>query len=150
MKSRYFGFGLGVLLILQCIILWSVCTIPQSDTAVLPILTPVSLEYEKAYRSGEPPVDIHQMMDRIQQVQPTSSPENSIEVRNFISDRKQMLELRNRRHELNIELMNAGIELISMLNDDQWSLVQSQRDRVKLDKEESLMEELLLRWSQRD
>ena len=144
-----FQITLVLLLIVQIMVLIKVVSVPESDEAILPILTPVSLDYERSYRDV-PAVDIHKMIQEIHQIQPTSNSIGLESVEQFVSDRKKMLELRNQRHNLNIKLMNSGIQLITLLDEKQWNWVQSQRDRVQSNQEADSMENLLIRWNQRD
>ena len=149
--SRRFQYGLVLLLIVQIQILWMIHTVPTSDTALMPILTPVSIEHERSFREGVGgAVDIHKMIETVHQIEPQSKSSSAKAVVQFVSDRKRMLELRNRRHELNTNLMNSGIHLIALLDEQQWIWVQSQRDRVQLRQEETNLDALLIRWGQRD
>ena len=147
--NQRFEYGLVLLLLVQILILWKIHTVPNSNTALMPILTPVSIEHERSFRKGDA-VDIHQMIDTIHQIEPQTTPSSAKAVAQFVSDRKRMLQLRNRRHELNTNLMNSGIHLIALLDEQQWIWVQSQRDRVQSHQEEANLDALLIRWGQRD
>ena len=63
-----FQITLVLLLIVQIMVLIKVVSVPESDEAILPILTPVSLDYERSYRDV-PAVDIHKMIQEIHQIQ---------------------------------------------------------------------------------
>ena len=110
-----------------------------SDVSVqtMPILTPVSLDYERA---------LHMVMDAARHVDQTRVSKKDYE--HFVADRLRMLELRNQRHALNVRLMEAGVSILEELMPKQWEFVQSQRDSIQAIHEADAMEELLKKWSQ--
>ena len=57
--------------------------------------------------------------------------------------RAQMLELRNRRHTLNIALMDVGIALTAELTPTQWEQVHMQRDALRGRAEADVLERVL-------
>ena len=119
-----------------------------SDVSVqtMPILTPVSLDYERAFRDGQEPADLHMVMDAARHVDQTRVSKTDYE--HFVADRLRMLELRNQRHALNVRLMEAGVSILEELMPKQWEFVQSQRDSIQAIHEADAMEELLKKWSQ--
>ena len=60
----------------------------------------------------------------------------------FVADRLRMLELRNRRHALNVQLMEAGVGILETLTPEQWEFIQSQRDSIQATHETKEMEKL--------
>lgn len=122
--------------------------LPEAGVGVntMPILTPVSLEYEQAFRAGEEPANLHVIMDAVRHVNPERV--SKAEYEQFVADRQQMLVLRNQRHELNVRLMEAGVALLQTLTPEQWEFVQSQRDAIQAKHEAMSMERLLEKWSE--
>ena len=120
---------------------------PSSDVDVstMPILTPVSLDYEKAFRSGQEPINLHVVMDAARHVDPDRVPKAEYE--QFAADRLKMLELRNQRHALNVRLMEAGVDIVQRLTPEQWEVVQSQRDKIQAEEEAKMIETILQKWS---
>ena len=120
--------------------------IPSSDVSVqtMPILTPVSLAYEKEMRAGQEPADLHMVIDAARHVDPTRV--SKTDYANFVADRLKMLELRNQRHALNVQLMEAGVGILETLTPEQWEFVQSQRDSIQATHETKEMERLLEKW----
>mgnify|MGYP004186443701 CR=1 FL=1 len=115
------------------------------DVSTMPILTPVSLDYEKAFRSGQEPINLHIVMDAARHVDPDRVPKAEYE--QFSADRLKMLELRNQRHALNVRLMEAGVDIVQRLTPEQWEIVQSQRDKIQADEEAKMIETILQKWS---
>ena len=135
-------------LLLGCQMLTAVKLLgPSSDVEVstMPILTPVSLDYEKAFRSGQEPVNLHVVMDAARYVDPDRVPKAEYE--QFAADRLKMLELRNQRHALNVRLMEAGVDIVQRLTPEQWEVVQSQRDKIQAAAEAKNIEAILRKWS---
>ena len=122
--------------------------LPGSDVSVstMPILTPVSLDYEKSFRSGQEPANLHLVIDAARHVDPSKV--TKAEYEQFVANRLKMLELRNQRHALNVRLMEAGVEIVEKLNPEQWEFVQSQRDNIQAAEETQTMEKILRKWSQ--
>ena len=113
--------------------------------STMPILTPVSLDYEKSFRAGQEPVNLHVVMDAARHVDPDRVPK--VEYAQFAADRLRMLELRNQRHALNVRLMEAGVEIVQRLTPEQWEVVQSQRDKIQAEEEAKMIETILQKWS---
>ena len=120
---------------------------PSSEVAVhtMPILTPVSLAYEKDLRAGQEPADLHMVIDAARRVDPTKV--SKADYAQFVADRLKMLELRNQRHALNVQLMEAGVEILETLTPEQWDFIQSQRDSIQATHETKEMEKLLDKWA---
>ena len=72
---------------------------------------------------------------------------NQTDYAQFVADRMKMLELRNQRHALNVQLMEAGVGILERLTPEQWEFVQSQRDSIQATHETKAMERLLEKWS---
>ena len=150
-KTRFAMVFLVLLTVVQVITLitvmkWLPLTAQRNSTIrTLPILSPVSLQYEEALRDGEPPANLHGVVERVLNVDPTKVPKENVE--QFIQDRLSMLSLRNERHELNVRLMESGVSLLEELSPEQWEMVQSQRDQIQSNHEMKAMEKLLQKWS---
>ena len=116
---------------------------PQFET--MPIFTPTSLQYEKEFRGGEKPLNIAQMMEILPRLEREAKnsklPPEQLEA--FRAHRSRMLELRNQRHELNVQMMNSAIEILSVLTAEQWEFVQSNRDSIQSKIELDILERLL-------
>ena len=147
MTVKQFQWGLFLITLCQFISLGKIL-VPNSDVSVqtMPILTPVSLEYEREFRAGQEPANLHMVIDAARHVDPTKVSKS--DYTQFVADRMQMLELRNQRHALNVRLMQAGVEILEGLTPEQWTFVQSQRDSIKATHETKVMEEILEKWSQ--
>ena len=117
----------------------------QSSIRTLPILSPVSLQYEQELRAGKQPANLHAVMKGVLNVDPDEVPKEHVE--QFIQDRLSMLTLRNERHQLNVRLMESGVSLLEELTPKQWEAVQSQRDQIQSNHEMVAMEQLLQQWS---
>ena len=115
------------------------------SVSTMPILTPVSLNYEKTMRAGQEPVNLHLVMDAAKYVDPDKVPKTEYE--EFAADRQKMLALRNQRHALNVRLMEAGVDIVQQLTPEQWEVVQSQRDKVQAAEEAKTIEVILRKWS---
>lgn len=115
------------------------------SVSTMPILTPVSLDYEKTMRAGQEPVNLHLVMDAAKYVDPDKVPKTEYE--EFAADRQKMLALRNQRHALNVRLMEAGVDIVQQLTPEQWEVVQSQRDKVQAAEEAKTIEVILRKWS---
>ena len=139
---------LWILLVLMGIQLVTLGKLLRPDSEVhvqtMPILTPVSLEYEHAFRAGEEPANLHVVMEAVRHVNPDRV--SQAEYEQFAADRLRMLELRNQRHALNVRLMEAGVDLLQTLTPEQWEFVQSQRDAIQAAKEAQSIKQLLEKW----
>ena len=147
MNIRYINLVLSALLGCQ---LLTVAKLRQPSSGVsvstMPILTPVSLDYEKTMRAGQEPVNLHLVMDAAKYVDPEKVLKTEYE--EFVADRQKMLELRNQRHALNVRLMEAGIKIVQELTPEQWEVVQSQRDKVQAAEEVKTVETILRKWTE--
>jgi len=118
---------------------------PQFE--VLPIFTPVSLQYEAEIHQGEEPVDIRKLLQILPELEQKleGSEVSKEDLLRLNEQRQRMLQLRNRRHELNIAMMEGAISVLSELNEEQWAFIQSNRDRMQAEIEADIMERLLHR-----
>jgi hypothetical protein len=119
----------------------------KTGFATMPIVTPVSLQYEQSMRQGVEPVSIAKLMEIIPELQQGRYPHVAPSlVEKLQRDRAKMLDLRNERHALNVYLMEAGVEILQELDKEQWEFVQSQRDslqkQVEMDILDSVIQEL--------
>ena len=145
MKSSTYAllcFALFVLLVVQ---MWGRYRLQTANFVMgTPIFTPVSLDYEKQLRSG-PPVSTGDVAKRLQAGIDNGTALTSAELKRLQTWRMQMLELRNQRHALNVELMIGAVELAAVLTSEQWEMLSSQRDHLKAKLELDIFEELLRR-----
>ena len=146
MTRKQFAWGLVLMALCQLYTIGKI-VLPASDVSVhtMPILTPVSLAYEEAFRAGREPVDLHLVMDASRNVDPKKV--SQTDVKQFTADRTKMLELRNQRHLLNVRLMDSGVAILENLTPEQWEFIQSQRDSIQASHEVKEMEALLQKWS---
>ena len=106
-----------------------------SGFATLPILVPASLEYEARMRveRGQPapsaPLDAaaaaQAVLDR------PATPDARANVQALRDERLALLDLRNRRHALNVRIMDVGLDVARELTPEQWAVIDSQRDALK-------------------
>lgn len=146
MSRKQLYVVLIIMALCQSIALGKMLT-PSSAVAVqtMPILTPVSLPYEKELRRGQEPADLHMVIDAARHVDPTKV--SKTDYAQFVADRLKMLEFRNQRHALNVQLMEAGVEILETLTPEQWEFIQSQRDSIQAIHETKEMEKLLEKWA---
>lgn len=119
----------------------------QPRHAVLPIFVPVSLEHEKgmraergqpAGRGGEEAVELARALsDR------PLPPEAAPLVERLRATRLGLLDRRERRHQLNVALMNVGVELGAVLTPEQWEWVVSHRDQLRRTDDAAVFERVL-------
>ena len=118
---------------------------PQNHLSVMPIFTPVSLQYEKQMRQGEQPLDIRQAMEIVKELDEQENIPN-VNKQDLVAlkeTRVKMLEFRNRRHELNIDMMHLAVEVVQILHQPQWDIIQSQRDSIQAKVEIQAFDQLL-------
>ena len=116
--------------------------------SVMPIFTPVSLQYEKQIRQGQAPLNIRQAMGILEDLERTPTSSVSVEdLRSLKENRSKILDLRNERHTLNVEMMRLSIEIVRELEPEQWEIIQSQRDAIQSKVEMEAFDRLLQRYS---
>lgn len=131
------GWGVSLVLLLSC--LWQISVLAGGDSgfATLPILVPVSLEHERAARAGQPPAVSGEEAIRLagellaRELTPAQRAALLPEVEAMERTRARMLELRGRRHELNIALMDVGVAVASALTPEQWAQIHMRRDALR-------------------
>jgi hypothetical protein len=115
--------------------------------AVLPIFVPVSLEHEAgmraklgqpARRGGEEAVELARALLDL-----PVAPEAAPAVERLRATRAHLLALRDRRHQLNVALMNVGVDLGAALTADQWETVFSHRDQIRAKDDAAVFDRLL-------
>ena len=145
MKSSTYALLCFALLVLLAVQTWGRYRLQTAKfVRGTPIFTPVSLDYEKQLRSG-PPVNTGDVAKRLQTAIDSGTVVTSAELERLQAWRMQMLELRNQRHSLNVELMIGAVELAAVLTSEQWNMLSSQRDHLKSKLELGIFEELLRR-----
>ena len=147
MRSKQSYWAASILLCIQLVAVWLLWFPKSSENRMLPILTPVSLKYEKMGRSGKSALNLHQVLERISSIPPSTDPTQQVVLQDLLTDRERLLELRNQRHQLNVSLMTQGMNLLAVLTEEQWLWVQSQRDTVRADIEAAQVDQILERWS---
>lgn len=113
----------------------------KTSFEVMPIFTPVSLQYEKVLLEGRSPEKSPDILKVVGQLDLKNT--DLKDVQNLKKERSAMLKLRNERHELNILMMNNGIEVLGELSPEQWSFVQSNRDAIQQKIELDVLEETI-------
>lgn len=128
----------AVLLIGNCV-LASLLFIERPTHETLPLFVPVSLEYEKglrtersqpAGRGGEEATMVADLLEGME-LDPTTRAAIAPHVLALGQARQRVLTLRNERHQLNVGLMDVGVELGTTLDERQWDIVQRGRDAVR-------------------
>jgi hypothetical protein len=115
---------------------------------VLPIFTPVSLEYERAMRKapGRSADEAVQLATALAD-EPGLDPALAPDVARLKELRLRLLDLSNRRHALNTRLMQLGVDLGAELDADQWAVVTMQRDQLRKEKDAAVFDRVLRRLS---
>jgi hypothetical protein len=115
--------------------------------ATLPILVPVSLEHERALRAARgtpagPTADPARLAQALLAAPgtPTVRPEDIAALRDA---RLGLLDARERRHALNVRLMDVGIDVARQLTPAQWDSVHMHRDALRRDADAALFDRLL-------
>ena len=136
-----------IALLLCLVVQWLPRMQPGVQFSTMPIFTPVSLQYEKELRNGEAPLNIREAMSILPQLERLASQGNirQQDLLKFKKDRNTMLELRNKRHELNIEMMELAVAIVSDLSKEQWDVIQSQRDALQAEVEMEMFDDALRR-----
>ena len=134
-----------IALVLCLVVQWFPRLQPDIQFSTMPIFTPVSLQYEKELRNGEPPLNIRQAMSILPQLENLALQGNirQQDLLKFKEDRKRMLDLRNKRHELNIEMMELAVAIVGHLSEEQWQVIQSQRDALQAEVEMEIFDQAL-------
>ena len=111
----------------------------HSRFEVMPIFTPVSLQYENACQGKSPKhPNLVKFLENIDQ----QNPEPAV-VERLKKERIELLQLRNERHDLNIKMMENSISLLSDLTPEQWDFIQSNRDKIQSKIELDILEQLI-------
>ena len=108
---------------------------------VMPVFTPVSLQYEQKLLGGEKPKRMPDVM-RFLKDTPAKNIDR-VQLEALKKEREELLRLRNERHELNIKMMENSISILSALHPEQWDFIQSNRDEIQARIELDIMEQLL-------
>ena len=107
--------------------------------ATLPIFVPDSAIHEKAQRDargqapgrgGEEALLAADALLRAP-LDPATTPARQKLVADLRADRARLLDARNRRHALNIRLMDVGVELARELTPAQWDAIHMRRDALR-------------------
>jgi hypothetical protein len=117
----------------------------RTSFEVMPIFTPVSLQYEKMLQEGKSPEESPDILEVVQRLDFENT--DPKDVKELKEQRRIMLSLRNERHELNIKMMNNGIEVLGELSPEQWSFVQSNRDAIQQKIELDVLEKTIQKIS---
>ena len=124
-----------------------------SGFATLPIFVPVSLEYERTLRQrrgqpagqgGEEALHLVQALQEMD-LDPTTRARVAPLVERLKTARSELLAARERRHGLNIALMDVGVALARQLDPAQWDHIHMHRDALREAQEMEAFERLLQR-----
>lgn len=119
--------------------------------ATLPILTPTSLPYEAQMRSeagqpaGQGGAEALALAEQLLAGPAPADPTLLAEVEALAADRAALLELRGRRHALNVRLMDVGVEVARRLEPAQWEAIHMRRDELRGQAEAAVFERALQR-----
>lgn len=118
---------------------------PGTGFSTMPLLVPLSLEHEAAMRQGGPPaLDRAQVEALLAELQATPpDPALAARIQAFADTRAELLALRNRRHQLNVSLMQTGVGVARVLGPEQWEHLLSHRDAVQAEAEAELLDRVL-------
>lgn len=123
---------------------------PASGLESLPIFVPASLEVEQllraergqeAGRGGLEAADLAQALLR-ERFDAATAARLEAPLQDVRAAREALLDARNRRHQLNVTLMQAGVRIGRELSPAQWEHVISSRDAVKATEEAQLFDAL--------
>ena len=148
--SERAGWAVALVLLLGCAAQLSVLLGGDSGFKTLPILVPVSLEHERAARKGAPAVSGEEAIRLAGELLARELTEDQrsalrLEVEAMAATRARMLELRGRRHELNIALMDVGVAVAAELTPDQWAQIHMRRDALRAKAEADTFQRVLER-----
>jgi len=117
----------------------------------LPIFVPVSLEYERAMRrqrnqpvgrGGEQALELVRVL-LAEPLEPATAAQLEPSIRALRDSRARLLELRNRRHALNVAMMDLGVALVAELEPGQWEVINAQRDVLRASGDLAAFDQLL-------
>jgi hypothetical protein len=107
--------------------------------ATLPVFVPASLEHERAMREargqpagrgGEEALRAAEALLRAP-VDPSRAPAQRDALARVRATREALLQARNRRHALNIALMDMAVEVARDLSPEQWDAIHMRRDALR-------------------
>lgn len=124
--------------------------------ATLPIFIPVSLEMERgmrarrnqpAGRGGEEAMQVVRALEDLESasLDPATASALAPTVATMAETRAKLLDARNRRHALNVALMDVGVDVATELTAAQWDAVQSRRDALRADDDAAVFARLQAR-----
>ena len=120
--------------------------------ATLPIFVPTSLAYEQAMRAergqpaergGQEAVEIARAL--LESPSLPTDPALAAQIAQIRDTRAALLEVRNRRHALNISLMDVGVAVTRELSAAQWDQIHMNRDALRTETEMDVYARLLER-----
>ena len=121
-----------------------------TNFSVMPIFTPVSLEYEQEMRRlrNQPesftPQPMLQQLDYLMATERLNHSDSAL-IEALQNNRDRMLALRQDRHRLNVEMMDLAILLTQVLSSNQWEFIQANRDKLVAESELGTYEIILER-----
>lgn len=146
-------WSLAFLLAVSCLAQTTLLVRDRPQARSLPIFVPVSLEYERALRrernqpagrGGEQALELVRAL-LAEAPEPSSAPQLEPSIRALRDSRARLLELRNRRHALNVAMMDLGVALVAELETSQWEAINMQRDALRASGDLAAFDELLER-----
>ncbi len=107
--------------------------------ATMPVFVPVSLEHERAMREarGQPAGRGGEEALRAAEAllkslpDPEKAPSQQQALARLRATREALLAARNRRHALNIALMDVAVEVARELSPEQWDAIHMRRDALR-------------------
>ncbi len=142
------GWVLVAVLVLSVVAQLATVVRRGTGFATLPIFVPDSSLHEAAQRDarGQPPgrggeeaLLAAETLLRAP-LDPATTPERQRLVAALRADRARLLDARNRRHALNIRLMDVGVELARELTPAQWDAIHMRRDALRAQADDAVFE----------
>ncbi len=152
--NRWWSWCLVGLLLLSLIVQAGFLFYRRNSVAgfrTLPILIPVSLEYERAMRAGSPNrllysgedlLTVLGAMERLD-IPPDVAARLGRRLQSLIQARDRLLEAREQRHALNVALMGTGVAVARELQPDQWDYINMHRDQLRGKMEAQVFQRLM-------
>lgn len=123
----------------------------KGDTGfgTLPIFVPLSLEHERQLRAerAQPPGDNGEQAVRVAEgliarqaaLEPTLRPK----IEAVRDARAKLLDARDRRHALNVRLMDVGVAVTATLTPAQWDSIHMRRDALRAEADAEVFDRVL-------
>ena len=122
-----------------------------TDFESMPILVPTSLTYEAQLRDArhQPPgrggAEAAELAEAMLAEGVGADPALAAEIEALRDERARLLVLRDRRHQLNVALMEVGVDVARQLRPDQWRDIVMHRDARRAAADADTFDRLLAR-----